>query len=158
MIDRAEALYKPTLHCIDIFDTDRSHYDEALAFASTAKELGLQDVLKLHTGDWHEWERALPADFPAIDFLWIDGTNPGTFQQFWPRVRADGGLCMLHSTLNNHANWQLICELKNRQASSFSDFELVSLLEPHKWQQNSCTLLRKTSAYDPSEIIVRRKA
>jgi predicted O-methyltransferase YrrM len=158
MIDRAEALYKPTLHCIDIFDTDRSHYDEAQAFASTAKELGLEDVLKLHTGDWHEWERALPADFPAIDFLWIDGTNPGTFQQFWPRVRADGGLCMLHSTLNNHANWQLICELKNRQASSFSDFELVSLLEPHKWQQNSCTLLRKTSAYDPSEIIVRRKA
>jgi len=158
MLERADAAYKPTLHCIDIFDADRSHYDEAAAFADAARELGLDGVLKLHTGDWHEWEAALPADFPAIDLLWIDGTNPRTFRQFWPRVRPDGGLCMLHSTLNNHANWQLISELKEEQAGSFGDFELISLLEPHKWQQNSCTLLRKTSSYDPSEVVVRRRA
>ena len=33
--------------------------------------------------------------------------------------------------------------------------DLERLLEPHKWAQNSCTLLRKTSGYDPAEVVVR---
>ena len=63
---------------------------------------------------------------------------------------------MLHSTLSNYRNWVWLQDLKLQQATTgFRDFELLSLLEPHKWAQNSCTVLRKVSGHDPAEVLVR---
>ena len=151
---RAEAPYEPTMHSVDYFGTgEGTHYADASAFESTAAELGLDSILKLHVTDWDTYEEQLPDDSPPIDLLWFDGFDAATFWKFWPRVAADGGMCVLHSTLNNHANYRFLSELKLQQATrSFGEFELISLLEPHKWQQNSCTLIRKISAYDPNEV------
>ena len=98
-------------------------------------------------------------DDSNIDLLWLDGFNKETFELYWPLVNPDGGVCVLHSTQNNHRNFQFVNELKLKQAtSSFCDYELLSLIEPHKWQQNSCTLLRKISAFEPEEHLVRGRA
>ena len=49
-----------------------------------------------------------------------------------------------------------IARLKLKHAAGgFTDFELLSLLEPHKWAQNSVTVLRKVSGYDAAEVVVR---
>ena len=150
--ERARRPYSPTLHCVDSFGSDDW---KAKDFEATARHLGLDGVINLHTSDWAAWEASLPPDF-EIDFLWWDGFDPKAFAPWWERVSADGGLCLLHSTLSNHRNWAFVQELKLQQATeSFRDFELLSLLEPHKWAQNSCTLLRKTSGYDPAEVVVR---
>ena len=57
------------------------------------------------------------------------------------------------------ASYAFVNELKMRQATtSFTDYEMVSLVEPHKWNQNSCTLIRKVSEYNAEENIVRGRA
>ena len=57
------------------------------------------------------------------------------------------------------ASYGFVNELKMRQATtSFTDYEMVSLVEPHKWNQNSCTLIRKVSEYNAEENIVRGRA
>ena len=149
--ERARRPYTPVLHCVDSFGGESSAAD----FERTAQQLGLDGVIHVHTSDWMSWERALPEDV-TFDFLWWDGFQPQLFEPLWKRVARDGGLCVLHSTLSNHRNWAFVQELKLKQATNaFRDFELLSLLEPHKWAQNSCTLLRKTSNYDPAEVVVR---
>jgi len=198
---RAERPYFPTVHTVDVFDSELgSHFGDAASFQTTIDDIlghaasgggGGEDAddgggsessddgggagvgsrasdgevtsqrgcdVRLQVGDWASFREQWPEE-EAIDFLWLDGFNRETFDLFWPLVRDDGGVAVLHSTLNNHKNWNFIQELKLRQATSdFCDFELVSLLEPHKWQQNSCTLLRKTTAYDPAEQLVRGRA
>ena len=63
-------------------------------------------------------------------------------------MNPDGGLWLIHSTLTNLEAIAFVRELKLRQATkAFNDFELVSVLEPHKVAQNSFTLIRKTSGY-----------
>ena len=82
-----------------------------------------------------------------------------SFEMYWPLVNPDGGVCVLHSTMNNHRNFRFVADLKLKQATSaFCDYEVISLVEPHKWQQNSCTLIRKVSAYNAEEHLVRGRA
>lgn len=159
LLRRAEEVYRPMLHCVDTFTAEGDspgHYTSAAAFKRAAKELGVRQVLTTHQRDWVDWANRLGPDFPPIDLLWWDGFQPPQFPVLWPRVNPDGGLCVLHSTLGNSRNWAWLQELKLKQATTgFNDFELLSLLEPHKWAQNSLTALRRTSGYVAEEVVVR---
>ena len=74
-------------------------------------------------------------------------------------MSENGGVAILHSTQNNHRNYNFIMEKKMEQLTkSFNDFEMISLIEPHKWQQNSCTMLRKISKISAEEQLVRGRA
>ena len=153
--ERAKEPYAPTLQCVDSFGSEDW---QAGDYEQTARQLGLDGVTSMQSADWLSWEASLPPDF-TIDFLWWDGFVPEMFDRMWRRVSPNGGLCVLHSTLGNHRNWAFVQDLKLKQATQeFRDFELLSLLEPHKWAQNSCTVLRKTSAYEPGEVLVRPHA
>ena len=168
------APYEPVFHCVDIFSDDAgSHYGDKQAFEEVLERIvgdggaasGVGEPSKrawqLHAADWTEWRKEWDEETNplSIDLLWLDGFNKETFELYWPLVNPDGGLCVLHSTMNNHRNFQFVNDLKLKQATSaFCDYELISLVEPHKWQQNSCTMLRKTSAYDPEEHLVRGRA
>ena len=58
---RAGQPYKPTLHCVDVFDPEAgSYYASANAFEEAAAALGVADVLQLHRSEWMEWERGSP--------------------------------------------------------------------------------------------------
>ena len=163
--DQAKVPFRPVFHCVDIFSDDAgSHYGDKRAFedalervVGTSDDAGRQ-VWQLHAADWTAWRSGWDESVP-IDLLWLDGFNKETFELYWPLVNPDGGVCVLHSTQNNHRNFQFVNELKLRQATSaFCDYELLSLIEPHKWQQNSCTMLRKISAFEPEEHLVRGRA
>jgi hypothetical protein len=158
----AQKAYSPKVHCVDIFDIAAgSHYGNMGAFEAALESMtGAKNggSWQLHTSDWGDWVKSWDTRIP-IDLLWLDGFNRETFDAYWPLVNPDGGVCILHSTLNNHKNYAFIQELKLQQATkSFCDFELLSLCEPHKWNQNSCTLLRKTSQFDSAEHLVRGRA
>lgn len=152
----AQAAYTPTLHVVDCFT---EHYDQEDQFREMMRRTCPDEQLwRLAKEDWLDYEKGWPDDTP-IDFLWLDGFNRETFDAYWPRVNPDGGVALLHSTMNNHRNYAFINELKMRQSTtSFTDYEMVSLVEPHKWNQNSCTLIRKVSEYNAEENIVRGRA
>ncbi len=92
-------------------------------------------------------EVAGPVVLP-IDFAFLDCGGYANYQAFmeeyWPLINPDGGLLLVHSTLTNLEGLAFLKGLKLRQATGgLAEFELLSLLEPHKTRQNNCTLLRK---------------
>ena len=150
------------LHCVD----DMSHEDTtAHLVTSTAARLGLDKSLKLHVGDAWVLHRTMDPSL-VFDLCWFDfgvGRKVDEFLgHWWPRVRPTGGLVMLHSTLTNSLTRRWLDGMLARitppvpvagegehpahvaaQHAGACDFELLSLLEPHKRFQNSVTMLRK---------------
>ena len=75
---------------------------------------------------------------------------------WWPRLRP-GGLLLVHSTLTNSLTRQWLEAMRARKSAgrgaadgeaegdplSGEDFETISLLEPHKRYQNSCSLFMR---------------
>ena len=59
-----------------------------------------------------------------------------------------GGYIIFHSTLSNVHGLAFLTQLKLKLNSGMlPNFELISLLEPQKKRQNSCTILRKIGGF-----------
>ena len=117
----------------------------------TAKDLGIDAPLRVHEADFIGYADKLPKDEPPFDMVWFDCGTIEYFQHFrrayWPLVSRDGGLILIHSLATNFHGQMFLSELKLEQATkSFSEFELMTLIEPHKTRQNSVTLIRLTGA------------
>ncbi|MCA9661456.1 MAG: class I SAM-dependent methyltransferase [Myxococcales bacterium] len=137
----------PRLVAIDNLEHPASLAERAIAVAT---DLDLDRYLRVWRRDLHGSSEAFAAEDLPIDLLWLDAGRYRTFtavaREYWPLLAADGGLWMIHSTLTNLEGQAFLRELKLRQATvAFNDYELVSLLEPHKLAQNSVTLVRKIS-------------
>ena len=139
--------YAPVLCGID----DQSHPGStAGAVAEVVAGMGLEPFLKLVPGDFRGQARSLGAAHLPIDFVWFDCGGIAEYRDFlfeyWGVINPDGGLLVLHSTQTNLTIHSVISRLKLEQATTkFLDFEMVSLLEPHKHAQNSVTLIRFTA-------------
>jgi hypothetical protein len=118
----------------------------------SAAELGMSDRLQLHEAD------AYDGDLPSVlapgvefDFMFIDlgaaNRVEGFMEAWWPRVRPEGGMVMVHSTLTNALSRGWLEKMRERSRSEpappYGSFETMSLLEPHKMFQNSVTLFQK---------------
>jgi predicted O-methyltransferase YrrM len=117
----------------------------------TAKDLGLDTPLRVHEADFIGYADKLPKDEPPFDMVWFDCGTIEYFQHFkrayWPLVSRNGGLILIHSLATNFHGQMFLSELKLEQATkSFTEFELMTLIEPHKRRQNSVTLIRLTGA------------
>jgi predicted O-methyltransferase YrrM len=95
--------------------------------------------------------RVVPAHLTPFDFVWVDAWVALDFiESWWPLVSGDGGIVVLHYLLTYPEGRAILDYLKSIQETSSSELELLSLREPHKTEQNSVTVLRKTSEYiDP---------
>ena len=116
-----------------------------------AKKLGLDAPLRVHEADFIGYADKLPKDGPPFDMVWFDCGTIEYFQHFkrayWPLVSRNGGLILIHSLATNFHGQMFLSELKLEQATkSFAEFELMTLIEPHKRRQNSVTLIRLTGA------------
>ena len=144
--------HAPRMTCIDLYGHPRG--TAALAFAA-AETLGLSRYLETHIVDFRGYAKALDDALKPFDLVFLDCggyENLHAFlQEYWPQVNPNGGLVLVHSLLTNVEGIMILKELKLRQATqNFMDYELVSILEPHKSWQNSVTILRRTTAYfDP---------
>ena len=137
------------LHCIDNMAHEHTTAHEVTRSAS---ELGMSDRLQLHEADAYDAD--LPSTLaPGVEFdlMFIDlgaaNRVEGFMEAWWPRVRPEGGMVMVHSTLTNALSrgWLERMREKGRSepAPPYGAFETVSLLEPHKMFQNSVTLFQK---------------
>ena len=143
-------VHSGVLHCID----NMAHeHTTAHAVVKTARKMRCADRLRLHEAD------AFDPDLPSIlepgvefDMLWIDlgaaHRIEGFMEAWWPRVRAEGGMVIVHSTLTNALSrgWlERMRELARapEPCTAYGRFETMSLLEPHKMFQNSITMFQK---------------
>lgn len=137
--------HRPRLYA---FEEHAQGGEYAQRLTSAVRRLELSDYLTYVTGAGFSAE-ALPAEALPIDLAWNDDKD---YQQFfesvWPRLNPDGGLMAFHNTVSVAQSWNAIQWMKARQAEA-GDLETLTLCEPHKLSQNSCTILRRTSACRP---------
>ena len=137
------------LHCIDNLAHEHT---TAHAVKGVAESLGMADRLRVHEAD------AFDPDLPStlapgteFDLLWIDlgaaHRIEGFFEAWWPRVRPEGGMVIVHSTLTNALSRGWLERMRDiaraEPGPPFGAFECMSLLEPHKMFQNSVTMFQK---------------
>ena len=117
----------------------------------TASKLDIDGPLRAHEADFIGYADKLPKDEGPFDMVWFDCGTIEYFQHFkrayWPLVSRNGGLILIHSLATNFHGQMFLSELKLEQATkSFTEFELMTLIEPHKTRQNSVTMIRLTGA------------
>ena len=83
-----------------------------------------------------------------FDLIWCDlgGLEHYLFYQdlLLPMISNNGGYIIFHSTLSNVHGLAFLSQLKLKLNNGMlPNFELISLFEPQKKRQNSCTILRK---------------
>ena len=91
------------LHCLDNLAHEHT---TAHLLVETAKKMGCADRLRLHNSD--AFDPDLPSTLePGVEFdmLWIDLGAANRIERFlenwWPRIRCEGGFALVHSTLTN---------------------------------------------------------
>ena len=138
-----------TLHCVDNMAHEATTADKV---QEVADRLGMSDRLRLHVAD--AYDEDLPATLaPGVEFdmLWIDLGAANRIERFlenwWPRIRCEGGFALVHSTLTNALSrgWlERMREASRREPTPpYGAFDTMSLLEPHKMFQNAVTMFQK---------------
>jgi hypothetical protein len=142
--DYYETPYTPTLSVID----DTSHpATSALKVVEVARKLNIDGHLKFHEGDFRGMSKKFDAALLPFDFIWFDcGMLDEFLEEYWGLLNPSGGFLLIHSTLTNPTKLGILKKFKETHGSQpLGGFEMVSLLEPHKWRQNSLTMIRKLS-------------
>lgn len=171
--DIATERVSPSLHCVDNLAHSATTAHRCLL---VAERLGIDSRLHLHLDDGCAFINESIETVPTFDFIWLDGfldfaqsTLDGPRRKIlkgellsdiiaeqetygngvdklldmvWPRI-APGGFLMLHSTLTNLAARQW---LEGKDGRGPPSGAVISLLEPLKRFQNSCTLIQRRPA------------
>lgn len=146
--------YEPQLHAIDNFSATQS---SASKVQQVIGELGLTKFITIHNTDFRGQVNNICKN-KLLDFVWFDCGNANDYtnflEEYWQHINPDGGILLLHSTLNRYSYNCILSHLKLQQFSSAGmNFELLSILEPHKLTQGSVTLIRKISSAIPKFLI-----
>lgn len=141
-------LRKPSLFSIDSLTHSGT---TAHRVKMMAKKAGLNPYLRMINADFKNCSKKLRKAVRSFDFIWFDCGGYDDYVDFlkiyWSLINPKGGFLLLHSTLTNRAIRKIHDQLKKRQKREFNNFELLSILEPHKLIQNSVTLIRITSKF-----------
>jgi predicted O-methyltransferase YrrM len=137
--------YRPRLYSFE--DQDDAH-EYAARMKNAVQSLELADAL-VHIKGRRPSPELLPARAYPIDLAWNDHRDYREFfDSFWPHLHPRGGLMLFHNTTAVAASWDDVQWMKARRAEA-GDLEILTLQEPHKLSQNSCTILRRVSAALP---------
>ena len=145
--DYFKEIFEPSLHCVD----NMSHPDTSAEIAlEGAKKLGIDRFLKFHHENSQDFISRLQDSPIQFDLVWLDAGNYFSYVEYsrsiFPFVNPDGGHILIHSTETNLEAQAFVRSLKLKQATvDFNNFELIGLLEPHKFRQNSVMIIRVTS-------------
>jgi Methyltransferase domain len=156
--DAARKEYIPHLHVIDHLGHPKT---SAGGVPAALSQLGVNHFATVLEARFAGASGRLPATALPLDFIWFDcgaATNAGvTFlNEYWPLVNADGGLVAFHSMyvpLHSAETGRggirvpsaLLNEIRKQLADAGRqrDFEILSLVEPHKWIQGDVTIIKK---------------
>jgi predicted O-methyltransferase YrrM len=93
----------------------------------------------------------LELDSESIDLIFADFGVGDRMNEFlsrnWESLRP-GGFLVCHSTLTNTRTRKWLDSLRKKEGSlPPEEYEMLSLLEPHKRFQNSITIVQKRKGY-----------
>ena len=133
------------LHCFDLLSHPKTSANKIL---EVAKKLELEKYLKFYNEDYKNLVNVIPKEELVFDLIWCDlgGLEHYLVYQdlLLPMISNRGGYIIFHSTLSNIHGFAFLSQLKLKLSNGMlPNFELISLFEPHKKMQNSCTILRK---------------
>ena len=98
---------------------------------------------------------ALPADAFPIDWCWNDDDRYREFfLEFWDQMNPAGGIMIFHNVSGELDLYEAVQWMK-KQRQDYGDLEILILEEPHKLNQNSCAILRRTKGYQPRFALTR---
>lgn len=136
------AAYEPRMVAVDDLSIPESSSGQVLA---VLRELGLDDLVTVLNTDLKSCADQFPDDFAPIDFAWVDAWEClYFFDHLWEYVDSDGGVVAMHYLLTYPEGEAFLRYIAALRRSNPDEFELISLLEPHKLTQNSVTILRRT--------------
>lgn len=143
--------YQPVFHAIDNYSSANSHSSQV---AAALKRLKLDKTVDLHLGDFRQFVDKIVSDDDLLDFVWFDCGNAEDYKDFielyWKYINPNGGMLLLHNTLNRYSFHAVMNYFKQLQGcSDLYDVEVLSLLEPHKITQGSVTLVKKVKREVP---------
>ena len=133
------------LHTFDLLSHPKT---TANKISEVAKKLELEKYLKFYNEDYKNLVNVIPKEELVFDLIWCDlgGLEHYLVYQdlLLPMISNRGGYIIFHSTLSNVHGLAFLSQLKLKLNNGMlPNFELISLFEPHKKMQNSCTILRK---------------
>ena len=133
------------LHSFDLLNHPKT---TANKISEIAKKLELEKHLKFYNEDYKNLANVIPKEELDFDLIWCDlgGLEHYLVYQdlLLPMISNRGGYIIFHSTLSIVHGLAFLSQLKLKLNSGMlPNFELISLLEPQKKRQNSCTILRK---------------
>jgi hypothetical protein len=146
-VDPAFYIHMGKPHLYSFEEQDEEH-DYAQRMKNAAEKLNLGDWFSYLSGE-RVLADALPPDAVPIDLAWNDAHHyKEFFEAFWPALNPKGGLMIFHNTVSRKYNWDAIQWMKAKRSLA-KDMEVITLPEIHKLDQNSCTILRRTTQYQP---------
>ena len=147
-----------TLHAIDDYSIEHTSAPKVL---DVLKRLDLDDIVTVHEGDFKGMSQNFDPGSLPFDLVWFDCGGVPEYveflEEYWPLINPDGGMLLLHFTYWDTAPDQrpdtpanmvmgsITNEIKRQhaQAGLEAEFEVLSLIEPHKRRQGSVTMVRR---------------
>ncbi len=110
------------------------------------EKLGLRDQVTVLPETLSKARDVMPPEFLPFDFLWLDiWEKIHLFDRYWDLVDPAGGLVLLHYMHGYAEGEEFLRSVRERQLAEPAEFEVTSILEPHKIRQNSLTIIRRVS-------------
>lgn len=151
---------KSHLFSIDDSSQREGNGDDGKSYArkikSVLKKLGLHDLVTVRSRlPLHKAHKNFEDD--SIDLIWNDASwSPDFMKNWWPKLRKDGGLLLLHNPIGNGDDEIRWCVASPRRTLDSvipdAEYEIMTLIEPHKAYQGSVTLIRRL---DPKKAPTR---
>jgi predicted O-methyltransferase YrrM len=88
------------------------------------------------------------------DLIWMDLGNGEEYMYFFKlflRILNDGGYVIIHNTMHNLTGKLFVSELK-LMTKFDNSIELINIVEPHKTEQSSFTIVKKTIDYPTHRV------
>lgn len=136
--------YSPQLICFEKLPKSHEYTQNIL---KVVDDLNLGYLLTLIEGDACTQSEKIPSSFLPLDFVWNDDDSYyHFFKTYWGLLNNVNAHLLIHSTegtgsLNLLEMEKIRQNLKNEENES--NYEFMSILEPHKLHQRSFTIIRK---------------
>ena len=150
--------YNPKHIAIDDYSIEGTSAPKVL---EVVKTLGLESLVEVCVSDFRGYSKKINKSLLPLDLVWFDCGSRHEYidflHEYWDLINPDHGLLLLHFTywdapqLRQNGDQSKVVlssianEIKRQQLKSGlnSEFEVLSLLEPHKSRQGSITQIRK---------------
>lgn len=139
-------VHSPRLYSVEKLGLNHEY---PMRLTKTVAELNLSSFFTYFPGRQPSPDLLPPEAFP-IDIAWNDDDQyMEFFDAFWDRLNPKGGLMIFHNTVSVKEFWTSMSCMRAKRSQA-GDLEMLTLPEPHKLYQNSCTILRRMGDYRPS--------